>query len=237
MWKLVAALLGLAVADLAVYAQDAVDAQANVIMPDGRRNLVVSNHSTKTVTAWAIRYRYRVAQFPEEEGEAFLDSVLILMQKPIAPGAQTASPVGPIAIGQRVAVWGVELRAAVFDDGSAFGDPVWVSRIRDRRVIALEELDAQVSILNGAATKAAAGTITRDSLVEQLRTQLADQRDRETGQERKQVIEWMHLTVMSNLGNNVGRPLGEAIDRTKRALLVGIRPRIARAAGLNPNAH
>jgi len=34
-----------------------------------------------------------------------------------------------------------------FDDGSSFGDPSWVARIRDRRLVMIETLDAEIEVL------------------------------------------------------------------------------------------
>jgi len=48
MSRLILAVLGLGVCAWTAFAQSEVEAQANVILPDGRRNLVVSNRSSKT---------------------------------------------------------------------------------------------------------------------------------------------------------------------------------------------
>jgi len=205
-----------------------VEAEANVILPDGRRNMVVSNHSTKTVTAWAFQYAYRAGSGPEKEFDGFQDSVLVFSEKPIAPGAQGILPLGP---GAGVSVWNAELRAAVFDDGSAFGDPAWVSRIRDRRLVALDALDAQLSLLTSAAAKVAGAAVTRESLADQLQSEMAARRDRESDPDHRRLIEGMHATVMANLDYHAGKPLGEAIGSTISAIQGVIRPRIAKAAG------
>jgi len=87
------------------------------------------------------------------------------MQPVIEPGGEWALPVGlPPAPGQRVVVLRVDFRAAVFDDGSGFGDRRGSLGfgIADSSVI--EALDAQVAFLKAASARVDGGGVTKTRL-------------------------------------------------------------------------
>jgi hypothetical protein len=175
--------LGLVASEVYAFGQIQIDAQANVILPDGRRELVVSNHTTRTVTAWALQYTYRVGSGPERVYDGFHDSALFGSQKPIGPGAHATAAVGPLSLDRPVSVRNVVFHAAVFADGSTFGDPVWVARIQRRRMSVMEALDAELATLIALAPRATGGAITREALVGQLRSEMIERRDRESDQD------------------------------------------------------
>jgi hypothetical protein len=220
--------LGLAASEVFAFGQIQIDAQANVILPDGRRNLVVFNHTTKTITAWACQYTSRVGLGPEVVDDGFHDSVLFGNQKPIGPGAQATVAVGPLSLDEPVFVRSVVFHAAVFADGSTFGDPVWAARIQRRRMSAMEALDAELATLIALAPRATGGAITREALVGQLRSEMIERRDRESDQDLRGLIEALHSTVAANLAA-VDKPFGESIDRAKSEIR-GRRARMANAA-------
>jgi hypothetical protein len=226
--------LGLAVSALTALSQNEVDTQANVILPDGRRNLVVSNHTGKTVTAFAYTTTSRDRSGRELPAvDFFHDSAIAGGQKTVPPGAQMAFPAGPASAGGVIPVVKVEFHAAVFDDGSAFGDPLWVARIRDRRVMAIQALDDQLAILADAATKVAAGQITQEALADEIRGRMADRAKGVSDRDTSSLLGAMYGLSLNSFKNFGGKPSGDSI-KGLTTVIRNLRAQIAKAAGLNP---
>lgn len=228
--------LGLAVSGLTALAQSEVDTRANVVLPDGRRNLVVSNHSNKTITAFAYTATSQVRSGPEQHVEDFFhDSVMAGGQKPVPPGAQMTFPAGRASLGAVVSVLKVEFRAAVFDDGSAFGDPAWVARIRDRRGMAIQALDDELAILGDAAAKAAGGQITQEALVDRIHGRAAARVSGTSDQDIALLLGTMYGMSLNNFRFYEGKPLGDAIKGITTTIR-RYRSQIAKGAGIGSNS-
>lgn len=215
---------------LSAFAQRDIETRADVTLPDGRRNLVISNHTGRAITALA--YQSTVAA---PRGQAvddfFYDSLLFRMEKSIGPHAELGIPAGPASRGGIIPVIKVEFRAALFDDGTAFGDPAWIARLRDRRVVAIEALDDQISVLEDARADAANGEITREALIGRIDSKLAERRRGLTDSGSLQVLGAMHNMGPLNLENNKAKPLADGLKATLKFML-SERNRIAAGAGI-----
>ena len=218
-------------------AQPVVETQSNIILPDGRRNLVISNHSDKTITAFAYQFHLQLivpgkGPFREEVRDEFKDSVLYRMEPAIGPGKQTSLPIGSgHAPGEQVVNSPVEFKAAVFDDGSSFGDPAWVVRIRDRRVIVIETFDSQIAFLRAAQAKAAAGGVARESLAAQLDERKAAQVKADQDPDHQRIINGEYAAMARNLTVRPERPIGESLAQLGRVLQTQ-RDKMAKASGI-----
>jgi hypothetical protein len=222
------------------FGQAEVEARTNVILPDGRRNLVVANHSNKTITAFAYHVTFLVGSDPERAWDEFQDNVLLPGERAVLPGEVLSMPAGiqfHSALEQKKTIVSTaDFRAAVFDDGSAFGDPAWVARIRDRRLLVIQMLDAQIAALRAASAKVAGGGVTIDALADQFRTDEAARMKGYSDRDRQQLVRMCYDSALTNLDKDIpDRPVAERLERVRRAIQIS-RDRIAKGAGISPGA-
>jgi len=228
MLRLIAA-LGLAACASAIGAQAQVTAAANILLPDGRRNLLVSNHTSKTITAFAYQYRVSIQDaksIPDQVLDEFKDSVIYAAEPAIGPGKEAAFVAGLLPIpGQRVLNLPAELKAVVFDDGSAFGERAWVARIRDRRLVAIETLDAELALLSSSPMTYGRRS-TRESLAEELARLRPAWMKTDRDPDHQRVIQGQYDALTRNLtGANQGLDELEHLVHLQR-------DRMAKAAGI-----
>jgi len=98
----------------------------------GPLEVIVRNHGVGPVTAYAYTLKWAGGSRDE-----FEDSSMALDRRPVFPNA--AEVRRPAGAGANATV---VLRAALFADGSSFGDPAWVARMAARRRYALEAVKA-----------------------------------------------------------------------------------------------
>jgi hypothetical protein len=209
--------------------QTRLEVEANVILPDGRRSLVVTNHGERTVTAFAYEYRVSVQDLKpvrEQVRGEFKDSALYPSDPVIEPGKDAAVAVGVLpAAGQRVLNSPPELRAAVFDDGSSFGDPSWVARIRDRRLVMIETLDAEIEVLADPA-RAIGLKGTRRELAAKLGNAMPGWMKADADPEHQRIIQGQYDALSRNLAET-----HQSMDGLRR-LIQAQRDKAAKAAGI-----
>ena len=107
----------------------------------GQAQLTIQNNTDQPIGAFV--YTWAASGVTPIKGFRFYEPALYLAERPIAPRAALALRVGP----PRAPV-SIQFRAAVFADGSAFGDPVWVARIIHRRQLAVAAADDMLKLLN-----------------------------------------------------------------------------------------
>ena len=128
---------------------------------DGRLCVTITNHSKATLTAYFASWAAQ-DQRPGHMAFQYHDS-LIGAYHPIPPGGTgilTAETIPP------------EIRAAVFDDGSTYGDPDWVRMILSRRgqwlaatEAALKDLETAIARNTPQAEMAQQLTVSRDAQI------------------------------------------------------------------------
>ena len=132
--------------------------------PDGKVILTIRNHGASPLTAYFFK-RFGWGVLPDggkgvrvtEIG--YKDAALESATRPIPPNGQINST---FLNGE------VQFLAALWADGTSYGDPQWVSRLRDRRGLAQQHLDNAIAILQHALDS---GTDT-PTLVKQLQTSI-----------------------------------------------------------------
>lgn len=232
MWKACFLAIVMAVSGRMAQGQAEVDARTNVILPDGCRNLVIANHSNKTITAFACHVTFRIGSGPEHVWDEFQDNVLFPGERAIAPGEVRSMPAGPES--RQTVISTADFRAAVFDDGSAFGDPAWVARIRDRRLLVIQMLDAQIAELMAASAKVSGGGVTIDAVADQLRADESARMKGYSNRDRQYMIQVYYDSALSNLDKVIpDRPTPERLERVRRVIQIN-RDRIAKGAGIGP---
>lgn len=128
---------------------------------DGRTVISYKNSSTAGLTAFVAGWL--VGQPDSSHSAPSLTCRDVFIEdnlQTISPGASHSLYVG----GKGLTVSQAQILAAVFEDGSSFGDPAWVRLIQMRRGYYLGALDAGLSDL-----KAAAGIgVSREVFIQQL---------------------------------------------------------------------
>jgi hypothetical protein len=161
---------------------------------------VVHNHSSQPITA----YVYEVSFFSSGRkvtGEHFRDSVMFKMEKAVMPDGEQASYEG----GPGITDVQLGLRAAVFADGTTFGDPVWVERILRRRQYALEEIDRGLAALARAQTaNADLGVLAQEIESDRTRRLAAVTSDLDQEMMIRRFSNWLLHNI------NIGRAQGES---------------------------
>lgn len=124
--------------------------------PDGSVIVTVANHAAVALTAVLVEEKLPGGRSPKYEDAALPGSF-----KPILPMQQSTerAPIGTRAF----------LEAAIWADGSTYGDPMWVQRIRDHRAAYMKSLNQVLAVFQRAINRGTAP----DEIVMQLQT-LAD---------------------------------------------------------------
>ncbi|HWB83937.1 MAG TPA: hypothetical protein VG675_07335 [Bryobacteraceae bacterium] len=122
--------------------------------------LTVKNDSSSAMTALA----YTISQSDSPHHWArtvFRDAIVTSVEKVIPPGAErTFMEPGHEGPGTPI----LELKAAVFEDGTTFGDPQWIQVLLQRRVDFLRGLNSGLTDLQNAAGH----NMSRDAILREL---------------------------------------------------------------------
>jgi hypothetical protein len=112
---------------------------------DGSVILTIQNHAASTLTAYFYKHTGwgRYPHAPENQ-------VLEMGYK----DAAIDGPTNPIPPNQKIILrfdnGEVAVLAALWSDGSSYGDPEWISRFQQRRIIAQQHIDAATYVLQNA---------------------------------------------------------------------------------------
>jgi hypothetical protein len=104
--------------------------------PYGSVTVTVANHAAVALTAILVEEKFPTGRSPRYEDAALPGS------KPILPMQQSVerAPVGTTAV----------IEAAIWADGSTYGAPMWVQRIRDHRAAYIRSLNQVISVFQRA---------------------------------------------------------------------------------------
>ncbi len=213
-------------------------------LPDGWIEISITNLSNQAVTAFVlfsehtplvstVRYYYTIK---------WVDSIFSPHDRPIMPNeTQRFKYGGPNPGPDRVRTE-VSLKAAVFADGTAFGDPVWGDRLIQGRKSLFEHFGKAIQALQLARARSA----SREELIRTFtETESAELSTTQTP-ERQRGIRTAYGTVIANLqrsttpngavialDNIIDGVLREFLERRQR--LLSSKPSIAEGKGpLNP---
>jgi hypothetical protein len=127
---------------------------------DGGTALFYKNDSTVSLSAFVAGWtNIRVGSSHRSAALVFRDAYIEDSVVSLSPGQQRSLPVG----GPGLTVSQAQILAAVFEDGSTFGDPAWVRILQMRRGYYLTALNAGIADL---------GTGASENLTPQLLAQL-----------------------------------------------------------------
>ncbi len=114
---------------------------------DGTTQLVLHNYGLSAITAYA--YSATFWNGTHRGGvDAFVDSKILISASPIPPNGEISVKVG----NPQEAGFQCQFEAALFADGSGYGDPVWINRIKNRRQYLLTALAAASTDLASPST-------------------------------------------------------------------------------------
>jgi hypothetical protein len=114
---------------------------------NGRLQLTLTNHAKAPITAYVYTTTFQAAGARAVEGEFFRDSAFQAAERPIQPNQQVIRLVD--AAGQTNVQ--CQFRAALFADGTAFGDASWAQRILLQRAYTAQALQWVRSDLTAAS--------------------------------------------------------------------------------------
>ena len=163
-------------------------------LPDGHVRLHIENRSRKAITALAaVGTRTPIRPGRHETSVRYFDSVLDpLLEKDLLPGQTYAftffGPNPPPETMRRK----VTLKAALFGDGSVWGEPEWVQRLLLRRTTAETHINNGLQIL---ATARASG-ITREAIVRQAEEMSKSSYDSASTVEEKQMVQQVYREMI-----------------------------------------
>ncbi len=132
----------------------------NTPQPDGRVLLTIQNQSG---SAWSAYYSVRRSSTPAA------DCTSPLVERHYKDSALDRGP-GPIPPHQQATVTVengvVKLVAGLFADGTTFGDPQWVARLRDRRDLMQKHIENAMNVLQQARDT----DMEKPKLIQELQT-------------------------------------------------------------------
>ncbi|MDQ6705341.1 MAG: hypothetical protein M3Z85_05175, partial [Acidobacteriota bacterium] len=113
----------------------------------GQRTIAtVTNGYNRSATMFLlVLKRFNSAGVQKVEFQRHVDSLVNLPEKPLQPGATTSIDLGfPFPNSSKPDQ--VELKAAIFSDGKAFGDPVWIGKVLTRRRVLRDTLGKMIEL-------------------------------------------------------------------------------------------
>ena len=153
----------------------------------GPVEVIVRNHGNAPVTAYAYTLRWTGGSL-----DRFEDSALALDRRPVFPNA--AEVRRPAGAGPHATL---EFHAALFADGTNFGDPAWVARLTARRRYAAAVIsDSHNRLAGGIAAKA-----SRETLAASFRS-LANSRSGLADADQQEVSRQLHERIAERLGKS-----------------------------------
>jgi len=129
--------------------QDPKVSSATTLNANGTISLTITNQYYSPLVAYAYSESF-VEGKHGISGEQFTDSALTLV-KPVPPGQQVSMSCGG---GSNATDRECTFRAALFADGSIYGDPIWGQRILSRRKYAVSVLGDEIQDLLAVAQPA-----------------------------------------------------------------------------------
>lgn len=135
---------------------------------DGSVDLAVTDHSRRIVTAWVIFVDFvpLLQGTPRATQTIYTDNVINPFDRPLMPNDTRTVNVGGTEPGSTKTKVEVGFEAALFDDGSAFGDPSWSNRLVQQRKYLYVHIQEAIELLDGAKPK---GT-SREDLINQMQS-------------------------------------------------------------------
>jgi hypothetical protein len=175
----------------------------NTAQPDGHVLLTIENQSGSALTAY---YWVRRTSTPAADGTMplverhYKDSALDRSPGPIPPHQQ-----GTVTVENGV----VTLVAGLFADGTSFGDPQWVARMRDRRDLAQKHIETAMNVLQQALDT----DMEKPNLVQELQTIIDGITPGTVNQDDVGLIRRYYQTPLGRVSNpNSKRPLRELLQ-------------------------
>lgn len=160
-------LLALVLVGCSCWAQKAPLTTGMTTLPGGRVQLAITNSSAVPVTAFAIYIEWALPGGPKGHSVRIVDSVINHPRdREIMPGDTQRFVFGPATRmgSSAVSPPRVTFEAAIFANGSTFGDPGWVRRIiQDRKAVYANEGRAIRELLSARSSGE-----TRQELVSQF---------------------------------------------------------------------
>jgi len=186
----------------------------------GAIQLTIQNNSDRAMTAYA--YSFILASGRKEiRGERFYDSALFFGQQAIAPHRTAVEQEG----GPNITNVQFTFRAAVFSDGSSFGDAAWAQRIIVRRQLAAQAIDRLQSAV------AQSGTDT-PALIVQLNVDLSTRMATTSDRDQQEIERRFTGIIIENLDQLSAS--GKDYAATRQATLAAMqraKDRLAAASG------
>ena len=196
------------------------------IVPEsnGRVRLIVKNQYSKPVTALlAVGKRQMINGSGADSSLRFFDCVINNHYQEVAPGAAyTFTFFGPRPAPDQVHAE-VQLKAALFADGSAWGDPQWVAKLQHRREVNLAYLHAALALLNAGQQEGA----DRTAIVKEIRSEESAKLAAVHDFDEQRLIRVIYEDLAGNLniptrGDGSAIPLSEKISEQKAFLVTRI---------------
>lgn len=201
-----------------VWAQDVPIGTKQDFLPDGYVEIAITNHSKQPITALVLTSEHfpLVNTVKHFTTIRWVDSIFSLTDRPLMPNdTQAFKYGGPNPGPDRMRVE-IKLEAAIFEDGSTFGDPTWIERLTEGRRFLYEHLGTALKVLQAAQQTGDSREQLIQAFGEREQTRLAAARSRED----ERAIRTVFGTVRANLEQGTapgGTPI--AVDRTIQAVI------------------
>lgn len=200
-------------------------------LPGGQVALHVENISPRLVTALVVVGKRVLSTGQSDTSVRFFDSVLSPVRKPLRLGETTDFKLFGRDPSSVQVTRSVQVKGALFDDGTSWGDPNWTAVLVCRRAYVRDIVVKTLSEINDMA----AGDVTRSDALAQLRLDRDNALQNARDIDQKQMADVVLTNALATITEPVRAdgstvPLQESLRRAKE-WLVPLRDRIDKSGG------
>lgn len=199
-------------------AQDTRIATTTELLPDGHVRFVVTNRSAQPITALYVRAEGTslASGTPQIVSHRFFDSVInVFNGRDLAPQYDKVFILAGPSPGPSKVRTDPTLVAALFSDGSSWGDQAYVQRLIDRRKFMLQYVSSALKTLQDAA---AAGE-TREQLTQRFQTLRGAASSTVRGRDERPFALGVYDEVLDNLAMDTSSAGGLPLSQRLAALM------------------
>jgi hypothetical protein len=161
-------------------------AAITTVLPDGRTQITIHNGSNVLLTAFAIDAT-QITTRGRERHSWLPDSTLAKGVTPIPPGGDFS-----IVVARASEHPTVKFRAALFQDGSSFGESVWIQRLKNSRRYSTAAVAAALADMRALAPSSATPADLAKKLDQQKQMRIAGLPKGNTDAIAMDRIDWIH---------------------------------------------
>jgi hypothetical protein len=199
-------------------AQDTKIAATTELLPDGHVRFVVTNRSTQPITALYVRAEGTslASGTPQIVSHRFFDSVInVVNERDLTPQHDKVFILAGPSPGPSRLRTNAVLVAALFSDGSSWGNQDYVQRLIDRRRFMLQYVSSALKTLQDAAS----GGETREQLTHRFQTLRDAASSAVRGKDERPFALGVYDEVLDNLGMDTSSAGGLTLTQRVAAVM------------------